>query len=471
MQKRWDLSNNASAASFSNINSITSPQLATPLSFPKSFKRQDSEPNRSSHPSHSSRIPTKTSLDCQQPRCSEFLGPQRSGSTQGGAAAAAHLRIWNEGPKSSHQLGRGSYLRNSVCKQAISNPIWQQTKKDSENKEKKKRGDGGDTWDGGARTPLRGHGQEMSRSRSSSRKAPARSQIDNLSPQVSLNSTCSDQRSIMQAHDSSMQQQDREDGAANEHLYHMRDDSEEPIRPFSSEGLTKAINLHQAQAVNVDGDDVSGYEVRLVMELCNLGCLSHLRAREKLYRHDGSLDLEVMYGTAVDVANGMKHLHHQSVLHGDLKVSNVLLKSCGDKLNGRKKFIAKVADFGQSIKLRPGEQCVMGSYMGTHQYKSRACCSRQVRVGLAGIVLLEWDLPDGTDLGTPREDVEQVIIEVCKEGKGCISFEVTGRKAFRLNSPESFGFIRICTCTMVGDFEKCRGRQDRIVQGRVANEG
>ncbi|KAG2493311.1 hypothetical protein HYH03_008446 [Edaphochlamys debaryana] len=49
--------------------------------------------------------------------------------------------------------------------------------------------------------------------------------------------------------------------------------------------------------------------------------------------------------TALDVASGMAYLHGHSVLHGDLKPSNILLRSSAGDPRG---FVAKVSDFGLS---------------------------------------------------------------------------------------------------------------------------
>ncbi len=47
----------------------------------------------------------------------------------------------------------------------------------------------------------------------------------------------------------------------------------------------------------------------------------------------------------LDIAHGMDYLHGLNIVHGDMKSSNVLLKSAR---NDRRGFVCKVADFGCS---------------------------------------------------------------------------------------------------------------------------
>jgi serine/threonine protein kinase len=59
-----------------------------------------------------------------------------------------------------------------------------------------------------------------------------------------------------------------------------------------------------------------------------------------------------------EVATGMCYLHARSVLHGDLKGTNILLSSCPGNPFGQ---IAKISDFGISRALDGGR-----SYRKTH---------------------------------------------------------------------------------------------------------
>ncbi len=56
-----------------------------------------------------------------------------------------------------------------------------------------------------------------------------------------------------------------------------------------------------------------------------------------------------------DVAAGMRHLHELSICHGDLKSDNVLLASSARVRGDATGTVAKIADFGLSRVLLPGQ--------------------------------------------------------------------------------------------------------------------
>ncbi|CAD7697231.1 unnamed protein product [Ostreobium quekettii] len=114
-------------------------------------------------------------------------------------------------------------------------------------------------------------------------------------------------------------------------------------------------------------------EVRLVMEFCDAGSLRDALRDRRFMDESGKLVFEHVLLTALDIARGMRCLHLRSVIHGDLKPDNVLLKSANS--DGRN-FIAKIADFGMSI---PVGQSVSQVEMnrGTGGYISPEVASRQ----------------------------------------------------------------------------------------------
>ena len=61
---------------------------------------------------------------------------------------------------------------------------------------------------------------------------------------------------------------------------------------------------------------------------------------------------DIILETAMDIARGMEYLHQESITHGDLKGSNVLLQTAGGHAN---QFVAKVADFGLSRVLKENQ--------------------------------------------------------------------------------------------------------------------
>ena len=73
------------------------------------------------------------------------------------------------------------------------------------------------------------------------------------------------------------------------------------------------------------------------------------RAHLAPHRMFTGLNYPAILDTAADVAKALLHLHLNDVLHGDLKATNVMLKSSGGD-SGRG-VVAKVADFGLSVRL------------------------------------------------------------------------------------------------------------------------
>ncbi|GIL92905.1 hypothetical protein Vretifemale_20388 [Volvox reticuliferus] len=107
---------------------------------------------------------------------------------------------------------------------------------------------------------------------------------------------------------------------------------------------------------------VHGYEVRLVLEFCDRGCLRDALDGNAFLTHAG-VNYAGVLDTAADIAKAMLHLHNEDVLHGDLKARNVMLKSSGTEGRG---VICKVADFGLAVKMDTVEQTHMsGMYQGT----------------------------------------------------------------------------------------------------------
>ncbi|GLI68305.1 hypothetical protein VaNZ11_012666 [Volvox africanus] len=65
----------------------------------------------------------------------------------------------------------------------------------------------------------------------------------------------------------------------------------------------------------------------------------------------------------LDVARAMLHMHSENIVHGDLKARNILLKTGG--VGDGRSYVAKVADFGLSLRIDPHETHVSNVYQGT----------------------------------------------------------------------------------------------------------
>ena len=111
---------------------------------------------------------------------------------------------------------------------------------------------------------------------------------------------------------------------------------------------------------------VTAFEVKIVLEYCNLGSLSDA-LKAGTFHPASKPNYPVILEMASDIAEGCRHLHSRNIIHADLKTSNVLLQSCDSKLG----FMAKISDFGLSItKMDSAETHVSGLYQGTLTHMS-----------------------------------------------------------------------------------------------------
>ncbi|GIL44373.1 hypothetical protein Vafri_1861, partial [Volvox africanus] len=114
---------------------------------------------------------------------------------------------------------------------------------------------------------------------------------------------------------------------------------EDPLAPFKEdidEAQTRAAGIHS-------------YEVQLVLEYCDKGCLREALDAGIFFGQSG-LNFSAILDTAADVAKALLHLHLNDVLHGDLKADNVMLKSCGGEGRG---IVAKVRQKNHTVSPSP----------------------------------------------------------------------------------------------------------------------
>lgn len=117
-----------------------------------------------------------------------------------------------------------------------------------------------------------------------------------------------------------------------------------------------ASDSSQSQA-----SSVHSYEVRLVIEYCDKGCLRDA-LDDGVFLTPQGLNYKAVLDTAFDIAKAMLHLHTMNVLHSDLKARNVMLATGGTDGRG---CVAKVADFGLSLKMDHMETHISAVYQGT----------------------------------------------------------------------------------------------------------
>ncbi|KXZ50660.1 hypothetical protein GPECTOR_15g344 [Gonium pectorale] len=145
---------------------------------------------------------------------------------------------------------------------------------------------------------------------------------------------------------------------------------------------------HDGKAVVEIGGDA--YKLYIVQELCNGGTLRQALAQGVAgsVRAGGSSRLLALR-LALDVAQGMRHVHSCRIVHGDLKPDNVLLRykadddgllkdgtdlasttatGAGGGGDGSVPLVAKVADFGLSLALAEGATHASHHFHGTPAY-------------------------------------------------------------------------------------------------------
>ncbi|KAJ9511825.1 hypothetical protein QJQ45_004378 [Haematococcus lacustris] len=148
--------------------------------------------------------------------------------------------------------------------------------------------------------------------------------------------------------------------------------------------------------------NVHSYEVRLVLEYCDKGSLREALDQGAFMGPSG-LKYRAVLDTALDVAKAMLHLHSLNVLHADLKARNVMLKSGGE---GRT-VVAKVADFGLSLKMEHMETHISSVFQGTMTHMApeimlEGRVSKAADVYAFGITLWELFTAGHPFKGVPR---------------------------------------------------------------------
>jgi len=131
---------------------------------------------------------------------------------------------------------------------------------------------------------------------------------------------------------------------------------------FSQSAMSRAHGAGKDNDTSMPSPDARNHdlEVRLVLELCDLGSLRDcLDIGMFKMPEDGSLNYVALLDVALDTCKAMVHLHRQNVLHSDLKSRNVMMKSAGHSA------VAKVGDFGLSVKMDHMDTHMSDMYQGT----------------------------------------------------------------------------------------------------------
>ena len=138
-------------------------------------------------------------------------------------------------------------------------------------------------------------------------------------------------------------------------VYHVKVDGEDRVIKIANK--VTSISLSQVVSAKLDHVNVvhvyatgirqtsESDETWTICEYCDRGDL-RTNVQDGFFKlASGHPDMRKIVSVALDIALGMRYLHDNKIIHGDLTTPNVLMKS--SKLDGRG-FVAKVADFGLS---------------------------------------------------------------------------------------------------------------------------
>ena len=105
----------------------------------------------------------------------------------------------------------------------------------------------------------------------------------------------------------------------------------------------------------------------IVMEYCDFGDLNMFTER-----FQQKLDIAKKVKIMVQISEGVAFLHHQNIVHRDIKPGNILLRS------ENRNVVAKLGDFGLSKFLDPNDRTFsMSSNVGTKWFKAPEFWDRQ----------------------------------------------------------------------------------------------
>ncbi|PRW55899.1 kinase [Chlorella sorokiniana] len=158
------------------------------------------------------------------------------------------------------------------------------------------------------------------------------------------------------------------------------------------------------------------YETWLVCEFCDRGSLADLVATGKLSPDPAQRDIVAVL-CLLDIALGLEYLHSNSLIHGDLKPANVMLKAAR---NDRRGFICKLGDFGLSRMLGAEESHVDTQSYGTASYAApelltQGKLTKAADVFSLGIIM--WEVVSGGQELYPGLTAMQVILQVSQHGQ------------------------------------------------------
>ncbi|GIL48212.1 hypothetical protein Vafri_4894 [Volvox africanus] len=109
------------------------------------------------------------------------------------------------------------------------------------------------------------------------------------------------------------------------------------------------------------------WKLYLIQEFCEVGSLRVALENRMFHLSDGQPNMPMILRLMLDVVRGLQHLHKKNIVHGDLTPGNILLKANVSRPGA---YVAKLADFGLSVKMNPSQTSVDNNRTGTPFYAS-----------------------------------------------------------------------------------------------------
>eukprot|EP00803_Ostreobium_quekettii_P000292 evm.model.scf_158.4 EVM.evm.TU.scf_158.4 scf_158:36980-48133(-) len=181
------------------------------------------------------------------------------------------------------------------------------------------------------------------------------------------------------------------------------------LQPGSLEARVQG--LKNKSGVNIL-DSYVDWKLFIIQEYCEKGTLRvALRDRAFLDPQTEAPDLKSLLEIAMGIAKGMHHIHSKNILHGNLKPSNVLLKSAPET---HTRMLAKVADFGLSLKMSGEQTHVSNVQKGDPFYMSRevmeeGSSSKAADIYAFGVVLWEMYMSQLSPSGKVTDEMFQLF--------------------------------------------------------------